>query len=299
MGGDGGGLGIGPLPGAENVPRIFSMSTLLSASELHELIFRIGHLTVLDVRRPLGDRSHDDYLGGHIPLALYCDPSYQLAGVPEREVGRSPLPIISHLQDSLQGWGLRKDRPTIVYDGGDGLQAARAWWILRWAGLTDVRVLNGGLKGWLESGYETMGGPGNHPRVSDIEIDPGHLPTVGLEEARHWPQHGILVDARTPQRYSGRDERVDLQAGHIPGAINIPERLLMGDSRTIDPDRVRRVMADHGIDDPSKVAVYSGSGLHASLFVQAMHEAGMPGAALMAGGWSQWAGDPENPIERS
>lgn len=275
------------------------MSTLLSAPELHELIFRKGHVTVLDVRRPLGDLSYDDYLGGHIPLSLYCDPTHQLAGVPEREFGRSPLPNIRNLQDTFRSWGLEKDKLTVVYDGGDGLQAARAWWILLWAGLTNVKVLNGGLRGWREAGYETMGGPGNHPRVSDIEVDPGNMPTVGADEVRNWSDHGILVDSRSPQRYSGRDERMDLQAGHIPGAINITEESLLGENREIDVERVRKVMAENGIDDASKVAVYSGSGLHASLFVQAMHEAGLPGAALMAGGWSQWAGDPENPIQRS
>ena len=230
---------------------------------------------------------------------MFCDPELDLAGVPSREAGRNPLPDIERVRDAVRRWGVRSEHLVIVYDAGDGLFASRAWWILRWAGLENVRVLTGGLAAWEADGNETAFGPGNLPRPGTIAVSEGNMPVASLDDVRTWSERGILVDAREPSRFEGRSERVDLQAGHIPGAVNLAARSLQNaDGSFLPVEQLRERFASVGIEDGRNVAVYSGSGLHSSLFIQAMEEAGITGAALYVGGWSQWAGDPSLPIVR-
>lgn len=273
--------------------------TSISVKELRDMISGGGRFVVVDARWSRVKKPYDCYTTAHIPLAVFCDPEMDLAGVPSREEGRNPLPDIDRVREAVRRWGIQPDHLVIIYDAGDGLFASRAWWILRWAGLQNVRVLSGGLKAWEEAGNETAFGPGNLPQPGTIKVTEGNMPIVTTEQVRTWPEHGILVDSREAQRFEGRRERVDLQAGHIPGAVNLAARSLQdGQGGFLPVDQLRERLASVGIEDGSKVAVYSGSGLHSSLFIQAMEEAGLPGAALYVGGWSQWAGDPHLPIIR-
>lgn len=275
------------------------MTTSISVTELRDKIDAGGHFILVDARWSHVKKPYDSYTTAHIPLAVFCDPEMDLAGIPSREAGRNPLPDIERVRDAVRHWGIRPHHLVIVYDAGDGLFASRAWWILRWAGLKNVRVLTGGLKAWEAAGNVTAFGPGNLPQPGTVEVTEGNMAVCDLDEVRAWPEHGVLVDAREPSRYEGRRERVDLQAGHIPGAVNVPARSLQTDEGAFLPvDQLRERLAAVGIENGSDVAVYSGSGLHSSLFIQAMEEAGLFGASLFVGGWSQWAGDPTLPIVR-
>ncbi|MEW4988582.1 sulfurtransferase [Corynebacterium sp. 045007] len=275
------------------------MTTSISVQELRDKIAGGGRIVVVDARWSRAKKPYDSYATAHIPLAVFCDPELDLAGVPSREAGRNPLPDIERVRDAVRRWGVRSEHLVIVYDAGDGLFASRAWWILRWAGLENVRVLTGGLAAWEADGNETAFGPGNLPRPGTIAVSDGNMPVASLDDVRTWSERGILVDAREPSRFEGRSERVDLQAGHIPGAVNLAARSLQNaDGSFLPVEQLRERFASVGIEDGRNVAVYSGSGLHSSLFIQAMEEAGITGAALYVGGWSQWAGDPSLPIVR-
>lgn len=231
----------------------------------------------------------------HIPTSLFCDPSSALASVPGSGSGRNPMPSLDSLSRWFQAWGLRENRSVLVYDHGKGLFAARAWWMLRWAGVQDVRILDGGLAAWDKAGYPVLAGPGNIQSSANITPQPGNLPLATMDDVRDF--RGVLVDAREPNRYHGRKEIFDLKAGHIPGAINIPSRDLVNEDHTYKtPEQIRERFAREGLSGEEEMIVYSGSGNHSSQALVAMHLAGMSGAAHYVGGWSQWSANPANPI---
>lgn len=274
------------------------MSTCISARELHSHIQAGRRIAVIDSRWSRDRSAYGHYTMGHIPLALFCDPTFDLVGIPDRVHGRNPLPELARVQEAFDRWGLTDAHEVVVYDQNDGLLAARAWWILTWAGVKNVKVLAGGLDAWEAEGFDTAGGPGNLPQPGNLVAEAGNLPVVDVDEVAAWPDHGVLIDSRELARFQGRAERLDLQAGHIPGAVNLPARALQREGRFLPAEEIRGKLAEIGVTSGDQVAVYSGSGLHASLFVQAMHEAGLPGASLFIGGWSKWAGDPARPIVR-
>ena len=161
--------------------------------------------------------------------------------------------------------------------------AARAWWILRWAGLDDVQILDGGLKRWDELGYPIVG-----------------LPVAEIDDVRdHIAGGGVLVDTRDSRRFEGRREILDLKAGHIPGAFHIPVRELLNDDWAIRTgEEIRERFARDGITSCENVVLYSGSGNHSALAIAAMEYAGLGCATHYVGGWSQWSADPTNPVQR-
>ncbi|MDY5784580.1 sulfurtransferase, partial [Corynebacterium sp.] len=189
--------------------------------------------------------------------------------------------------------------PTFIYDTGSGLFAARTWWILRWLGVTDVHIVDGGFTAWAARGFETVAGPGNISVFADVEVSPGALPVADIEAVK---QHeGLLIDARGANRFSGRREIFDLKAGHIPGAVNLPVYELFHDETRMvrDTDEIRDRLFSLGVThntDPAEVIAYSGSGNHSALLLAAMEHAGLPVVTHYVGGWSQWSGDRANPV---
>lgn len=231
----------------------------------------------------------------HIPTAMFCDPAVALSAVPGSQVGRNPMPDLDTLATWFRRWGLRNNRTVIVYDDGRGLYAARAWWILRWAGVADVRILDGGLAAWEKGDNPVLAGPGNQQRESSLVPSPGQLELATIDDVRDF--QGVLIDAREPARYAGRRELLDLQAGHIPGAINIPARdMLNADATYRSPAEIRERFAAAGVSGDEDIIVYSGSGNHSAQLLVAMEIAGITGAAHYVNGWSQWSADAQNPI---
>lgn len=233
----------------------------------------------------------------HIPNSMFCDAALALAGIPSSLAGRNPLPDAKQLGRWFRIMGLNAESSVVVYDHYKGLMAARAWWIFKWAGIEDVRILDGGIKAWAAAGEAVVGGPGNFPQTCTIRPDLGHMPTSTLEEVKS--HTGILLDCRERSRFSGQKESLDLKAGHIPGAVNLPSGEMLNEDLTFkDPKEIREILSTVGIESGENVIVYSGSGLHSSQMIAAMHHAGLPGASLYVGGWSQWAADRSNPVVR-
>ena len=251
---------------------------------------------VLDVRWRLGGPpGRDDYLAGHIPGAVFLDLDAQLTGPPGAG-GRHPLPDPARLEGELRGAGLRDGYPVVVYDHGDGLPAARLWWTLRWVGLADVRVLDGGFAAWTAAGHPTEPGEVT-PAQGDITVRPGGMPVLDASAAAATATAGALVDARTGPRFRGETEPIDPVAGHIPGAVNVPAAELVGaDGRLLPPAGLRERFGTAGVPEAGPVGAYCGSGVTAAQTVLALTVAGYPDPALYVGSWSEWITDPTRPV---
>jgi thiosulfate/3-mercaptopyruvate sulfurtransferase len=252
--------------------------------------------TVLDVRwRLAGPPGRDDYLAGHIPGAVFIDLDTELCGAPG-PAGRHPLPDPAALQRALRAAGVRAGEPVVVYDGGDGMSAARAWWTLRWAGHRPVRVLDGGFPAWHDGGYPVSTEPPS-PLPGDVTVRPGALPVLDAVAAAELAAgDGVLLDVRAAPRYRGEVEPVDPVAGHIPGAVNLPAGQLGRDGRFLTAEGLRARFAGAGVQPGVRVGAYCGSGVTAAQSVLALHLAGRPDAALYVGSWSNWISDPERPV---
>ena len=135
--------------------------------------------------------------------------------------GRHPLPDVAVFEAAMRRAGVCAGRPVVVYDDWSGLAAGRAWWLLRYHGHTDVRVLDGAWAAWVAAGGPVETGSTTEVAPGDFAADPGHLPMVEAEQVLDVE---VLVDARAPERYRGETEPIDPVAGHIPGAVNVPTR---------------------------------------------------------------------------
>ncbi|MET0524612.1 MAG: sulfurtransferase, partial [Nocardioides sp.] len=266
------------------------MPVLITADELSErLAGQPTDTVVLDVRWSLGGPpGHGEYLGGHVPGAVYVDLDTELARHGAPTDGRHPLPELGDLQSAARRWGIGPDSTVVVYDGQGNLAAARAWWLLRWGGLTDVRILDGALPAWVRSGgaIET---DDVVPEPGDVSLSGGGLPTVDIEDVADFARTGTLLDARAGERFRGEVEPVDPKAGHVPGAVSAPT----GDNLNPDgtfrpPAELQARFAALGVDQERPVAAYCGSGVTAAHEVVALAIAGIP-AALYPGSWSQWS----------
>lgn len=290
------GLGPGSLDDADlaaTLPGLTRRAVLAEPAELHALI-QHGHApVVLDVRWALGDsKGHDHYRAGHIPGAVYVDLENQLAAHPQVATeGRHPLPDIADLQAAAREWGVTAQRPVIVYDDNGGTSAARAWWLLRWAGVADVRILDGAWKAWQAEGFEIATGD-ETAEPGDVVLSPGHLPTLTADEAAALADKGVLLDARAAERYRGEVEPIDPRAGHIPGARSAPTTGNLRDGAFLPTEELRARFEDL---DGSDVGVYCGSGVTAAHEIAALAIAGVD-AALFPGSWSAWSSDPERPV---
>src|SRR3954468_20169184 len=167
-----------------------AVSVLIGAAELLE-----GHVptVLLDVRGVLGDdRGHERYLEGHLPGAVFVDLDTELADPPSPARGRHPLPSDTRLRSAARRWGIRAGARVVAYDDSGGAAAARAWWLLRWGGLADVRLLDGGLAAWRRAGGAVETGEGG-PEPGDVVLTGGGMPTLPLDEAAALPAAGGLL----------------------------------------------------------------------------------------------------------
>jgi thiosulfate/3-mercaptopyruvate sulfurtransferase len=267
------------------------MDPLISVSALAE---HLDEYVVLDVRWRLSGRPGvADYRLGHIPGAVFLDLDTDLAGEPGGgNGGRHPLPEPTRLQDTLRGAGVSSGSTVVAYDDDDGSVAARAWWLLRWAGHDNVAVLDGGFAAWEAGGCPISTWLPN-PLRGDVVVRPGHMPVVDADEAVALASLATLLDARAPGRYRGETEPVDARAGHIPGARNAPFAGHTSPAgRWWSPAELAGRFAELGVHPGGKVGAYCGSGVTASSVVLALEAAGIAGAALYPGSWSEYSAQP-------
>ena len=272
-----------------------------------ELAARLNdkHLVVFDVRHNLTDHAagRREFDAGHIPGAQFLDHEVELAATRTGRNGRHPLPAREDFAALMAQKGVDANSEVVAYDASGGMFAAHLWWMLRWLGHGNVRVLDGGWQAWVQAG---------HP-VSDEATAP-----QGSGGAHHWPVPGTpavdvqavldnipaqaftVLDARAANRYRGEVEPMDPVAGHIPGALNRPN------GENLQPDghfKSAAVLAQEfgtllAGRDPAEIVHQCGSGITACHNLLAMEIAGLPGSRLYAGSWSEWCADPARPVAR-
>lgn len=279
------------------------MDPIIGTAELAEQLAGPRPPVLLDVRWSLaGPPAAQLFAAGHLPGAAFVDLDTDLADPPGAG-GRHPLPDPRRLQSSLRRLGVRADRPVVAYDGGDGSVAARAWWLLRWAGHGEVAVLDGGYAAWSAQGREVeTGPPGPAATPGDFEVRPGRMPVLDADQAAALATGGgVLLDARAPERFAGETEPIDPVAGHVPGARNAPAAGNTGpDGRWLPPAVLADRFAALGVRPGVPAGAYCGSGVMACSLVLGLEAAGVTSAAepaaLYAGSWSHWCTDPSRPV---
>ena len=272
------------------------MAILITPVELAAVLEGPRPPKVLDVRWALGGPpGHGEYLTGHVPGSVFVDLHTELATVDDPRDGRHPIPAEGVLERAARRWGLHDGDAVVVHDAGGNLAAARAWWLLSDAGVADVRVLDGGLAAWTAAGLP-VATDDVVPDPGTITLTPGGLPATDIDGAAAWPDRGVLVDVRAPERFRGEAEPVDPRAGHVPGAVNVPTTgNIAADGTFLSPETLRERFAAVGVEPGVEVAVYCGSGVTAAHSVLALRLAGID-ATLFPGSWSQWSQHPERPV---
>ncbi len=276
------------------------MNAIVSASELASELTGENPPVLLDVRWQLslakaaGEPPFDGraaYEAGHIPGAVYVDLDRELAAAPGPR-GRHPLPDLAAFGAAMRRAGVSSGTPVVVYDGGQGWGAARAWWLLRWTGHPNVRVLDGGLPVW--AGPLETSAP--HPAEGDFEPIPGPTGLLDADGAAALARAGVLLDARAGERYRGEVEPIDPVGGHIPGAVCAPTtENVTADGRFLPAEDLAARFKALGAAEGTQVGVYCGSGVSGAHEVLALAVAGIP-AALYVGSWSEWSSDPSRPV---
>ncbi|WP_327406057.1 sulfurtransferase [Streptomyces sp. NBC_01288] len=267
-----------------------------TVAELAELLGSEQPPVLLDVRWALGDpHGRDHYADGHIPGAVYVDLDTELAAPASPEGGRHPLPDLTRLQESARRWGIGAGRAVVVHDDLGNTAAARAWWLLRYAGVTEVTLLDGALGAWRAAGLPLESGTPADPTPGDVVLRAGALPITDADGAAELAVSGLLLDARAGERYRGEVEPVDPRAGHIPGAVSAPTgENLAADGTFLAPESLRKRFEERGAGDAARIGVYCGSGVTAAHQIAALEIAGFE-ATLFPGSWSAWSADPARP----
>jgi thiosulfate/3-mercaptopyruvate sulfurtransferase len=242
--------------------------------------------------------------------------------------GRHPLPSVERLAETFGRWGIDDTVQVVAYDQGNGAYASRLWWLLRWAGHRKVAVLNGGFAAWQQAGLPGETAPGvREPRVFKPRLDSNEVVSTaelerlvgtgalasgtpqaaGTEQAKgHW----MLVDARSADRFAGENETIDPVAGHIPGAHNHPFlRNVDAGGRFLSTAELRKrwetTLGARALGDAAsggaaaeRMIAMCGSGVTACHNLLALEVAGLPGARLYAGSWSEWIRDATRPVAK-
>ena len=275
-------------------------STLISANELSDLIdTEQSDLVILDCRFNLMDTGLGAklYTENHIPNARYIDLDRELSAPVTPETGRHPLPGFESLAATFSEKGVSDRSQVVVYDDCGGAMASRCWWLLKLLGHKSVALLDGGFPAWIAAG---SGVTATQPKIvpgdfSGTADTPMILP---LDQVADFPQQGLLIDARTAERFRGEQEPIDLVAGHIPGALNrpLPDNLSAnGCFKSAEQLRSEWQLLLKGTA-AAQVVHYCGSGVTACHNLLAMEHAGLTGARIYPGSWSEWIRDPSRPV---
>lgn len=250
---------------------------------------------ILDCRARLGDREEGArlYRQGHLPGAHFADLERDLSAPPAgARGGRHPLPSRADWQHRLQQWGITPETRVVVYDDlGGQLAAARAWWMLLWAGHDNVYVLNGGFQVWQAEGGAIEQGEPRVSAPSDWQCDFQEPMIADADEVASG--RALLLDARSPERFSGESEAVDANAGHIPGAHNLPAATLLDEQNCL----ARSEALEKLVPATGQASIaYCGSGISACMIILAHAALGRPLPRLYPGSWSEWSSDPSRAI---
>lgn len=267
------------------------MSPIITSSELKSL--STDNLIILDARA--GKDMHQNYLEKHIKGARFIDLDKDLAEIGEDAAfgGRHPLPSVEKFAETLSMLGLAEDSHIVVYDDKNGANAAaRAWWMLRSFGFEKVQVLDRGIQSAEQNGIEFSSGEESFGKAPSIQRNHWLLPVVNLEDVEKElaDRSSTIIDVRDAYRYRGESEPIDLVAGHIPGAINIPfSENLDENGNFLKPEVLKEKYTELLQDKPGHLIIHCGSGVTACHTILAMEYAGLGIPDLYVGSWSEWS----------
>lgn len=273
---------------------VTAASPVITADELGAALDAGADVVVLEIRRdrgdgPAGPDPVEEPPAGHLPRAHAVDFA-ELIGAKTATSGNGPLPTADQLTALVQRWGVHEDSLVVVYSPDHPSSASRVWWVLRCAGLADVRYLDGGAHAWIAAGRElTRERPGTGGGTAPLRL--GALPTLDADTAAGLARDGHLLDARGPEAYAGSAD--DPATGHIPGAHSLPGDEDPRAGHFADKAALRSRYAPYL--DGAPIGAYCGGGVAATLDVLALSTLGVA-AALYPGSWSQWITDPARPI---
>ncbi|QHS55539.1 sulfurtransferase [Mucilaginibacter sp. 14171R-50] len=249
---------------------------------------------LIDVRA--GANAHERYLAGHLPNAIFATLDDDLAAHPADPAygGRHPLPSLKDFASTLGHWGITPDSHVVVYDDKNAaMGGARLWWMLRSIGLTNVQVLNGGLKAATDEGIELSTDDYQPKPAAAYPIPAQYSNTVDIEEVKAAAKADdrMVIDVREGQRYLGHTEPLDLVAGHIPGAVNLfYSNSLSPEGKYLTAQALATLYKEtFGGVNPANVIVHCGSGVTACHTLLGMEHAGITGPKLYVGSWSEWS----------
>jgi thiosulfate/3-mercaptopyruvate sulfurtransferase len=276
-----------------------SFTTLVSVADLQAHVFD-HDWCVVDCRHDLMNfaAGWDAYRAGHIPGATFAHIEEDLSGTKTGSNGRHPLPDRQALETIFREWGLRNDTQLVAYDAQGGQFAGRLWWLARWLGHQKVALLDGGWQAWLAATQWSSVEEADRP-LGDFVAGPSLMAVADAAQVRAQLGHpdAPLLDARAPERYRGEQEPIDPVAGHIPSAANRPWQSNLTDGR-FKPAAQLRAEFDALLAgrEPAQLTHYCGSGVTAAHNLLAMEIAGLPGARLYPGSWSEWCADSARPV---
>lgn len=277
-----------------------TFSTLISCEELSR------HLDdpdwrIFDCRHQLSDMAYGErvYADGHLPGAFFLHLDRDLSGPMNGANGRHPLPDPRVLAVKLGAAGVSRRTQVVVYDDDGGMYAVRLWWLLRWMGHDRVAVLDGSIRAWIgQSRPLTTELPHSEPAAFEVALR-DWVVTADQVRVNIDKKDFTLIDARGPDRFRGENETLDPIGGHIPGARNrfFRDNLDAGFFRPAAELRREFLAVLAGVE-PAQAVMYCGSGVTACHNLLAMEAAGLSGARLYAGSWSEWCADLGRPVAR-
>ena len=275
-------------------------NTIISAQQLNAIIEN-DNVRVFDCRFSLKDPQGGlkSYQAGHLPGAQFADMDTQLSAPMTQTSGRHPLPESEKFIQQLQAWGVNGDTQVIAYDDMFGAFAARLWWMVRWLGHDNVAVLDGGLPKWTDAGYAlsqatTEFAPGEFNATANMHW----LVDIDSVQRQLAADSITLIDARSADRFTGKDQKTDPVAGHIPGAKSLPFAGNLDQNGLFQSPQAIRARFAAIIQNQSmdNVVNMCGSGVTACHNLLAQAVAGLPPGRLFVGSWSQWIRDPSRPV---
>lgn len=274
-------------------------TTLIDPVTLHSHLGD-ARWVVLDARFDLTNPASggQQYREAHVPGARYVSLDADLSGAKSGANGRHPLPTPEAAAAAFGRLGLSRDQQIVIYDADAGQFAARAWWMLRWLGQRAVAVLDGGFAAWQRAGLPVSGAEVHWtPTTFEAEVSEAMRVPASDVAARLGDASRVLVDARANDRFRGENETLDPKAGHIPGAVNRFFQLNLTPGKTFKPAAELHAewSAVCGASDAARVVMYCGSGVTACHNLLALEHAGLSGARLFPGSWSEWCADPTRP----
>jgi thiosulfate/3-mercaptopyruvate sulfurtransferase len=242
------------------------------------------------------------YDENHLAGALYIDLNTDLADINDFAIGgRHPLPSLSRFTEVLQQFGIDKNSHVIIYDDKNGGNAAaRFWWMLKAIGHQNVQVLNGGFDAAIKAGFPTNSLKPQVESKKRYPVNGWHLAVADINEVEiaSKTDNQTIVDVRDANRYAGLTEPIDLIAGHIPGALNIPFTENLDENGLFLTPAILKEKYTTALagEIATNIIVHCGSGVTACHMLLAMDYAGLEIPKLYVGSWSEWSRNGKNMV---